>query len=36
MERPKPPYLFTVAGEEKEETNLPYHETRHEETLTLI
>jgi len=29
MEKSKPPYLFTVAGEEEEETNLPYHEARH-------
>jgi len=36
MERPKPPYLFTVAGEEKEETNVPYHKTWHGEILTLI
>jgi len=35
MERPKPPILFTVAGEENEEINLPYHETWHEKTLTL-
>jgi len=35
MERPNPPYLFTVAEEEKEETNLPSHKMRHGETLTL-
>jgi hypothetical protein len=26
-----PPYLFAIAREEKEETNLSYHETRHGE-----
>jgi hypothetical protein len=29
MEKTNPPYLFTIAGEEKEETNLPYRETQH-------
>jgi hypothetical protein len=28
MKRHNPSYLFTVAREEQEETNLPYHETR--------
>jgi hypothetical protein len=36
MERYKPPFLITVPGEEKEKTNLPYHKTRLEETVTLI
>jgi hypothetical protein len=29
-------YLFTIVEEEKEETNLSYHDTRHEKDLILI
>jgi hypothetical protein len=32
---PNPPYLLVVAQKEEEETNLHYHEPRHEEKTIL-